>query len=96
MRIRGVFTTFMSEFLKIELLPELEVAPHRKNLRIVLVIWTRKAQTVGSIGCPPDQQAAGAGLVGQVRLASDVPNPAKLDRFFEGSNRATVAGAELL
>ena len=86
----------LSGFSKIDLFPELEVASHPKNLRIVLAIWVRKVQTTGSIGCPPDQQAAGAGLVGLVRLASDVPNSLELDRFFEGSNRAAVAGAELL
>ena len=96
MRIWGVLTTAMSGFSKIDLFPELEVASHPKNLRIVLAIWVRNVQNTGSIGCPPDQQAAGAGLVARVRLVSDVPNPAELDRYCEGSNRAAVAGAELL
>jgi hypothetical protein len=86
----------MSGFSKIDLFPEREVAPHPKKLRIVLAIWARKVQNTGSIGCPPDQQAAGAGLVVQVRLAPDVPHPAELYRYFEGSNRAAAAGAELL
>ena len=45
---------------------------------------------------PPEEQAAGAGLVGRARLAPDVPNPAEPYRIFEASNRAAAAGAELL
>jgi hypothetical protein len=96
MRLWVFLTTGMNESRKIDLFPGLEVASHRKNLRIVLAIWIRKVQTNGSIGCPPDQRAVGASLVGQVRLASDVPNSVELDRFLEGPSRTAAAGAELL
>ena len=96
MKMWGVFTTRVRESLKNDLSAGLEAASRRKYLRIVLVIWSQNAQTTGSIGCPPEQQAAGAGLVRRDWLASNVPNPAELDRIFECSNRANGAGAGAL
>ena len=85
----------MSEFLKIGFL--WTGGSHLlEKLRIVLAIWIRKTQNGKSIGCPPEQQAAGTGLVGGVHLASDLPNPAELYRFFECSNRAALERAALL
>jgi hypothetical protein len=52
----------MLESLKIDLSPGLEARSRWKNLRIVLAFWIQKAQNSGSIGCPPELQAAGAGL----------------------------------
>ena len=96
MKMWGFLTTSVGEFLKNDLSAGLKAAPRRENLQIVLVIWSQKAQTIASIGCPPEQQAAGAGLVRRVWLASNVPNPAELDRIFECSNRADGAGAGAL
>ena len=86
----------MGKFLKIGPFPVREGASDPKKLRIVMAIWIRKAQNNGSIGCPPEQKAAGAALGRQACLVSDVPKPAELYRFFEGSNWAVAVGAELL
>jgi hypothetical protein len=67
--------------------------------KICELFWqfgSEKLKITGRLVAPPDQQAAGAGLVGRVRTALDVPNTVDLDHFFEGSNWTVVASVELL
>jgi hypothetical protein len=92
----GVFTTSINEFLKIDLFLNWRARLIGKICELFWQFGSKKLKIPGRLVAPLDQQAAGAGLVGRVSTALDVPNTVDLDRLFEGSNRTAVASVELL